>query len=417
MKNKIINISIIGNALEYYDFTIFAIFSTQIGQCFFPSHNEAAQTLLALTIFAVGFLARPFGGLVFGHIGDRYGRKLAITTSIIAMALPTFLVGVLPGYEKLGILAPLLLLILRLVQGISIGGEGPGTAIFVMEHYHGKRAGFLGGVVTASYFLGSFVATMVGLLISFYEKFSILNWRDAFIFGGLIGFLGIYLRSTATETPIFKEVLKNKRNLEVPVMALLKESKQKMILTLLLGGICGAVAYVVIVYINIFLNKTIKLDAALSFLYSMISMSSCILFLPIFGYLSDKMNHEQFFKTACYVVIIFIVPLFMLISNNMLILPSVISLGVLSAWICAPAYAIMLKLFSVEQRYSGIGFSFNLGLALFGGTTPIIATFLTQKSGLTYSPALYLMALIIAFIGYDTIINKEIKIADSALQY
>ncbi len=399
MKSKILTASIIGNALEYYDFTIYAVFSVEIGKLFFPKQDDFAQLFLSLAVFAVGFLMRPLGAIFFGHIGDRLGRKRALTLSIGCMAIPTFAIGCMPGFEVIGLWAPALLVLCRLIQGISIGGEGAGSAIFILEHNKNIGFGTLGGIITASNFIGAFIATLVGLGITHLTS-SAVGWRYAFILGGLLGMVGFYLRIRATETPVFEALAVNKHIVKIPLLKALKENPKPVLLSVCLGGIAGSAAYIILAYVNLFFSRIIGLSPTESLRYAVLGMGSYILLLPIFGRLSDRVGYNKTLIQSCVGMFIFAMPVFTTMSLNhpLLNIVAIIALAALAAWNCAPAYPFMLQMFPAEQRYSGMAFSFNLGLALFGGTTPIISAYLSKLTGLSYAPSFYLMGLVSLYL-------------------
>lgn len=345
---------------------------------------------------------RPLGAILFGHMGDRRGRKRALTLSIACMALPTLAIGLMPGYGSVGLLAPLVLVLLRLIQGLSIGGEGAGAAIFILEHNQNIKIGYLGGIITSSNFIGAFFATLVGLCITYFTDSS-GYWRYAFILGGLLGGVGFYLRTKTIETPVFEALKREKEIVARPLLKALSENKKQMILSGCLGGVVGAFAYMILAFINLFFNKTIGLSPSLSLLYASLGIGSFILLLPVFGLWSDKVGFERSVVQACYSTVILAAPLFMLMSLNdpVLNIVSILVFSAMGAWICAPAYPIMLHLFPPPLRYSGIAFSFNMGIALFGGTAPILSTFLTKTTGLAYAPAFYLIGLTLLYIASD----------------
>lgn len=413
MRYKALFSSLVGNALEYYDFTIFAVFSVEIGRTFFSAEDDSLKMLLSLAVFAVGFLMRPLGAVLFGHIGDRLGRKKALTLSIACMAIPTLAIGFMPGYEALGVVAPFLLIMCRLIQGLSIGGEGAGSAIFILEHNPKLNAGYLGGVITSSNFIGAFFATLVGLGInSFFPEN--LSWRYAFILGGALGFVGFYLRAQIPETPIFETLLRENKVLKFPLIKVLSENKEQIALSLSLGGMAGAFAYIILAFMNLFFQKTVGLSPTLSLAYATCGIGGFIVFLPLFGILSDKIGYKNSLLHACYGVLVFSVPLFFLMSipEGNLNLLGLLMFAALTAWICSPAYPIMIQIFPPEQRYSGIAFGFNIGLALFGGTAPMISAYLTQITTLSYSPAFYLMGVSlfhIAVSSYTAYKQRELQ--------
>jgi len=182
--------AISGNVLEYYDFTVYAVFSLAIGQAFFPSGSQVIQTLSSLSVFAVGFIMRPIGGIIFGFIADKYGRRVSLIISMLGMTMTTFTIGLIPGYSDIGYGAPILLVMMRLIQGLCISGEGAGAAIFILEHYQNLRPGFTAGIVHASNIAGTLLASFVGIILE--QLFPELEfaWRFAFILGGIMGIIG-----------------------------------------------------------------------------------------------------------------------------------------------------------------------------------------------------------------------------------
>ena len=185
-KRKSIFLSAIsGNILEYYDFTVYAVFSLSIGQAFFPSDSQLSQTLSSLSVFAVGFLMRPIGGIVFGYIADKYGRRVSLIISMLGMTTTTFIIGFIPTYSEIGYSAPILLVIMRLIQGLCISGEGAGAAIFILEHYQNLRPGFTAGIVHASNIAGTLLASVVGIILEQLLPGLDFAWRFAFILGGI----------------------------------------------------------------------------------------------------------------------------------------------------------------------------------------------------------------------------------------
>jgi MFS transporter, MHS family, proline/betaine transporter len=328
------------------------------------------------------------------------------------MAIPTFLIGILPGYEVLGVWAPALLVLLRLIQGTSIGGEGAGSAIFVLEHNKNLKLGMVASIVTASNFVGAFCATLVGLSVSFFAL-DPSAWRWAFVFGGVLGLLGFYLRVRALETPIFQKMAEEKRTIKIPFLNLISKNKKQILLSCCLGGVTGSIAYMVLAYVNVFFNKTMGLDPSTSLFYATLGIGSFITCLPIFGFCSDRLGYHRVLVSACYAIAVLAIPLFMMMARDTLVLIPVLVLGLLGAWLCAPAYPLMLQMFSPQQRYSGIAFSFNLGIALFGGTTPIVSAFLIKKVGLNYAPSFYLVILAVLFIACYSMIYKKIPMAEN----
>lgn len=407
-KRKIVGSAILGNIVEYYDFGIYAVFAPTIGRVFFPDQEDAVmQTLLAFMVFAIGFLMRPMGGFVFGHIGDRFGRKVSLTISILGMAAATFMIGVLPGYDTIGYAAPAILIIIRLFQGLCVGGESAGVAIFVLEHLDGYKPGLIGGIVMASNMVGTLLAYFVGMgLIKFcgVEDFC---WRYGFILGGMMGLVGIYMRFQLKETPKFEERKSSHSTLARPLLEAIKKHWPRMLVIAFLGGATTAMAYTIRAYLNSFLQDSMGYSADDAIYFTTISLFVMIISMPIFGIIADHMSYRKFFYRVCYLVIFTIIPIYMLIASpeKDLLLIGIILLGLLSSAICAPAYPYAISAFEVELRYSAMAFSWNLGNAILGGTTPAISTYLAAHYG-HIAPAYYLIGLMTAFMAVSYATRK-----------
>ena len=412
-KRKIVGSAIIGNIVEYYDFGLYAVFAPTIGRLFFPKiGDDLSQTLLAFSVFAVGFLMRPLGGAFFGHIGDKLGRKVALTTSILGMALCTFFIGILPSYESIGMLAPILLVCIRLFQGLCVGGEGAAVAIFVLEHLEGYRPGLIGSIVMASNMIGTLLATFIGIGMAQFCGNLDNCWRYAFFLGGFMGMIGLCMRYQLNETPIFEE--KKKQNLIVrhPLLSAVIRQWPSMLLVLILGGVTSAVAYTIRGYLNVFFLQVMHYTQTEALYFTSLALFTMIVMLPLFGVVADKVGYKKFFYTVTWTVIIAIIPIYTLLANPDHYIPHVLSgiflLGTLAAGICAPAYPYAIKSFEVELRFSGVATSWNLGIALFGGTTPSISIFLTEKFGPT-GPAYYLMLICLTFLLIKFLTRHAIK--------
>lgn len=401
-KSKIVGSAIIGNVVEYYDFGLYAVFAPVIGELFFPKVGEGiTQTLLALALFAIGFLVRPLGGIFFGHIGDKWGRKVALTISIFGMAFCTFTIGILPTYDEIGILAPLILLVVRLFQGLCVGGEGAAVAIFVLEHLEGYRPGLIGSIVMASNMVGSLLATFMALALSHFGGVVESYWRYAFILGGLVGLVGLYMRYQLNETPIFEARKQSKVISEYPLFDVIRRHWESLLVVLFLGGVTNAVTYTIRAYFPNFFSQVMMYDQVDSLYFTALGLFCMVLFLPLFGVLADKIGYRRFFYIVCNLVVLTIIPIYYMLANDehdlSKVLVGIFLLGVLAAAICAPAYPYAIKSFEVELRFSGVASSWNVGNAVFGGTVPLISVSLTEWFGPT-APAYYLIIVCLAFM-------------------
>lgn len=384
--------AVLGNILEYYDFTVYSIFSIVIGQTFFNSEDPFIQTLSSLAVFASGFLTRPIGGIVFGYIGDRYGRKRSLICSMIGMTLPTLIIGFLPGYDTIGFFAPILLLISRLVQGFSLSGEGVGTAIFILEHYHKSHPGFITALAHSTNTIGPLLASSVGIIISKYFSHEPNAWRIAFLLGGLFGIVGFILRLKISETPIFinMSIQKSKK---APFIDVVQNSLPLMILTLTVGAVTSSIVYLVKSYINIFYVDVMKLDDLVSLQYSSYSFIILTTAMPIFGILVDIWGKKRMMIIVVISLIFLTTPALLLMASHNLCyrVLGLTLLPLLAGAVAGCSYIFIISLFSPEQRFTGVTFSFNLGIAIFGGTSAMVSRLLVEKTGLYYAPGFYIL--------------------------
>ena len=408
--NRILLTSVLGNTLEYYEFSIFAVFAVQIGQCFFPDHSSSAQILLTLTLFASGFLSRPFGSIIFGHIGDRFGRQKSLMITITGMALVTFSIGFMPSFKQIGVLAPWSLFIFRLLQGIFIGGEGAGSAVYILEHELHFKKSVIGGILISSNVAGTFLASIVGIIISKTVGLNDFSWRYAFFFGGTAGLLISYLRINLPESTDFDSI-KEVHKLQLPFVKLFTKYWRQVLLVISFGGFSASVSYMIKGYINIYFQEVLNLPAELSF---KLLMLSSILFAglpPFIGYFFCNNNNSTFIRKISLLIAITYIPSFLLMSlnNQFLLIIGIISVTTLTALICAPIYTYFMTIFPPEVRFSGIAISFNIGITFIGGSTPLISTFITKTSGLAYAPAIYVTILSIIYLALDFFLNHKIN--------
>ena len=393
-KRKSIFLSAIsGNVLEYYDFTVYAVFSIAIGKTFFPENSETIQILASLGVFAVGFVTRPIGGIIFGYIADKYGRRISLITSMLGMTIPTFIMGLIPSYAEIGYFAPVVLVIMRLMQGLCISGEGAGAAIFILEHYQNLRPGFTAGIVHASNLMGTLLATFIGMVLSYYIPSADFAWRFAFILGGVMGLAGFYIRLRVSETPIFIMLAEKKKTLKAPFLYIFKTARAAMFVTFCLGACASSVVYLVKTYINIYHCNVLHFDEITARSYLAYTTIIMIFAMPLSGHISDSIGRFRMITISTIAIIILALPCFILLSSEETVqqIIALTILALLGGMIAGSAYIFIISLFSPEQRFSGVAFSYNLGIALCGGTSAAIARWLLEITGVYYAPAFYIM--------------------------
>lgn len=410
-RNYIFLSAISGNILEYYDFTVYAVFSLAIGQAFFPEHSEITQILSSLAIFAVGFVTRPVGGIIFGYIADKHGRRVSLITSMLGMTISTFIMGLIPSYSEIGFYAPSILVLMRLLQGLCISGEGAGAAIFILEHYQHLRPGFTAGIVHASNIAGTLLATIVGIILAYFFPNFDLAWRCAFILGGVMGMFGFYIRLKVSETPIFIRLSEKKQTLKAPFLHILQNAKKSMFITFCLGAAASSVVYLIKTYINIYHSNVLHFSDTTSRIYLAYSSIIMMLSMPLSGHLSDVFGRFRMIAISAVCVLLFALPCFILLSKIGLWqqITALTMIAMLGGLIAGSAYIFIISLFSPAQRFSGVAFSYNLGIALCGGTSAAISRWLLEKTGLYYAPAFYIMLTSFIFLVVIYMMRRDIR--------
>ncbi len=413
-RRQIVWSSVIGTTVEWYDFLIYGTASALVfNKLFFPSIDPVVGTIAAFGSYAVGFLARPLGGIVFGHFGDKIGRKAMLSLTIMIMGLGTFLIGCLPTYAQIGVWAPILLVTLRLVQGIGIGGEWGGAVLMVVESVPAHRRGFFGSIVQLGYPLGVILSigafALAGLMPE--AEFLSWGWRLPFLASALLVGVGLFIRLRLHETPSFQRVKERAAVAKIPVVEILTEHPRTFLKAV--GLKVSEIAYVSIVTVFSISYVTGKLGLPRSVILNGILVAAIIeLFtIPIFGWLSDRYGRRTLFVVACLFSIVFAFPLFQLLDTRD---PTIITLTVAVALsfgqgiMFGTGAAWMSELFDARLRYSGASLGFQVGAALSGGFTPLIAAaLLTWSSGATWPISVYLIVLacvtlVAAFLSPET---------------
>ena len=376
---KTLVLAALGGALEFYDFIIYVFFAVVIGKLFFPADMpEWLRLIQTFGIFAAGYLARPLGGIVMAHFGDLLGRKRMFMLSILLMTVPTLAIGLLPTYVAIGIWAPLLLLLFRVLQGAAIGGEVPGAWVFVSEHVPQRHVGFACGVLTAGLTAGILLGSLVAMTINrMYTPEEVLSvgWRVPFIIGGVFGFVSFWLRQWLHETPVFKE-MQAKQTLakEMPVKQVLREHRGSVILTMLMTWLLSAAIVVMILMTPALFQKLYAVSPQVTLLANSIAILTLSIGCVVFGALADRFGPGRVLFAGCIMLGISSLVLYQQVSvsiENINVLYAVCGffVGVIGV---VPSTAV--KAFPAVVRFSGLSFSYNVAYAFFGGLTPIAVT-------------------------------------------
>nr|WP_208293506.1 MFS transporter [Zophobihabitans entericus] len=394
---KTLSLAALGGALEFYDFIIYVFFSLTIGHLFFP-HNmpDWLTQVQTFGIFAAGYLARPFGGIIMAHFGDLFGRKRMFTFSILMMSVPTLLIGCLPTYDSIGIAAPLLLLLMRVCQGAAVGGEIPGAWTFVAEHVPTKRVGFACGTLTAGLVVGILIGSIVSTLIHKYvsdENMLIWGWRLPFLLGGVFGICSMYLRRWLKETPIFAE-MQQRKNLDknVPVVTVLKEHKHSVVISMLLTWVLSAGIMVVILLAPTYLQKVFSVDPVVALQANSLAIIGVALGCMLFGTLADKFGFAKVLIVGCAYCIVAVGVFYFSLFNHMDYLFITYPLAGFGVGVIGCFAFFMVRGFPPTVRFSGLSFSFNMAYAIAGGLTPLMMSLLTSLVSVKAHPY-YVMIL------------------------
>lgn len=397
---KTLSLAALGGALEFYDFIIFVFFAAVIGELFFPPDiPEWLRQVQTFAIFAAGYLARPLGGIILAHFGDKVGRKKMFSLSILLMALPTLAMGALPTYASIGIAAPILMLLMRVLQGAAIGGEVPGAWVFVAEHVPEKRIGFACGTLTAGLtagiLLGSLVATVLNTTLS-PAAIRDHGWRIPFFLGGLFGLLAMYLRRWLHETPVFKQMQERKAlSDKLPLQTILASHKRGIVISMLLTWLLSACIVVVILMAPTLMQKQHAIPAALSLQANSVATIMLLIGCVIAGWLVDRFGAALTLIGGSLLLAIFSWNFFHQLGGSPEMLFVWYGLAGLSVGVVGVVPFVMVKAFPAAVRFTGISFSYNVAYAIFGGLTPISVTLMMQLTPM--APAWYVLAL--ALIG------------------
>lgn len=395
---KAIAASAIGNATEWFDYGIYAYGVTYISAAIFPGDTQNA-TLLALMTFAVSFLVRPLGGLVWGPLGDRIGRRQVLAITIVMMSGATLCVGLIPSYASIGFWAPVLLVLLRMIQGFSTGGEYGGAATFMAEYAPARRRGLLGSFLEfgtlAGFSLGALLMLSCSLLLSD-EQMNSWGWRLPFLVAAPLGLIGLYLRSRLDDTPIFRELEKaggTEKRTTTQFRDLLVGYWRPI---LQLGGLVVAlnvVNYTLISYMPTYLETSIGLSTDMSLIVPIIGQLAMMLFVPLAGHLSDRVGRKPMWWFSLIGLIVAVVPAFMLMSVNPV--GAVIGFAVLGL-LYVPQLATISStfpaMFPTQVRFAGFAIAYNVSTSLFGGTAPAVNDWLIIETGNNLVPAFFMMA-------------------------
>jgi MHS family proline/betaine transporter-like MFS transporter len=388
---RVIAAGMIGNILEWYDFAIYGYFAAQIGRYFFPHEDPVAQLLSAFGVFAIGYLLRPIGGALVGHIGDVYGRRAALIFSVTAMAISTFLVGLLPGYQSIGLLAPIGLTALRVVQGLSVGGEYTSSMVFLIEHAPEGRRGLMGALAASGSAIGMLTGSAVGAIFAASMSTAALDawgWRIPFLLGLVVGIAGYILRRYVLEAEAAKKPAR------APLVETLSDHWRVVAGFVGLSVFCAVTFYVGFVYLVSWLQTADGIPPSRALEINTFSMVVSLPVLIASGWLSDRIGRKPLMLFSSLGGIVGALPLFWLLNHPSDLLAQ---LGQLGLVFLVGVYYGALPATLVEAappgvRCTAVALGYNLCYGLFGGLSPLVATWLVERTGDEIAPAFLIMA-------------------------
>lgn len=393
--------SFMGNFVEWFDYAAYGYLATVIALTFFPQTDTTTGLLATFAVFALSFIVRPIGGLVWGHFGDKYGRRSALSWSILIMTLSTFCIGILPTYNHIGLWAPALLLLIRLMQGFSASGEYAGASAFLAEYAPEGKRGFYTSIVPASTAAGllfgaMFVAGMHALMTV--ENLHDWGWRLPFLLAAPFGLVGRYIRVHLQDSPKFLEMEQRLEAKEcathAPVRELLTVHRRAVMIGIGVTCLNAVAFYLLLSYMPTYLSTEMGMSESDSFIASTVSLATYIGLIFLMGTLSDRYGRKTMLVTASVLFLLLTFPLFGMLGNPSLlvILMIQIAFGAMLAMNDGTLPCFLAEIFPTRVRFSGFAFSFNVANAVFGGTAPFIATWLIHMTGNKMAPAWYLLA-------------------------
>lgn len=395
MKKIDVITSSLSNTLEWLDFGLFIFMAPILGSTFFPQNSVNTATVYTLMVFSVGFICRPLGGILFGHYGDTRGRTKVLRISVLIISLPTLLIGLMPSYKTIGIAAPILLISLRLIQGLSIGGEYSGVMVYLAESAPAGKRGFITSFAASGANLGFLLATLFYLLLNLWATEDTIRtwaWRLPFILAGLPGSIVIYYRYKLTETQVYKK-LRAQHRLEVkPLIAVMKYAPYQLLKIVGMTCMGSAFYYVFFGYMPTFLERFMGFPLTTALFIQSCSLIGMLFLVPLAGLCGDYFSRKKMLIVTALGIMVLVLPCFYLIqANTTLTIILALSIAViLSSLEQGNTLTAIVENCPENVRYSGIAFSFNLGTALFGGTAPLMVTLLTETFN-SLVPSYYLI--------------------------
>ena len=396
---KVLIASLTGSAIEWFDYFLYGTAAALVfNKIFFPMVDPVIGLILSYLSFSLTFFIRPIGGVLFAHIGDRIGRKKTLVLTLSLMGGATVMIGLLPTYEMIGLWAPALLILMRIIQGMGIGGEWGGALLLAYEYAPEKRKGFFGSIPQAGVTIGMLMATFIVSLMTLFseEDFLSWGWRIPFLLSSVLVLLGLWIRKDIDETPDFQKVKASGQVAKAPLRDTLKHHWREVLIAAGLKVVETAPFYIFSTFVVSYATSTLTYQKSQALEAVTLGALVATIMIPLMGLLSDKVGRQRMYAISVFVLGLFIVPWFMLLNTGTtwgIVLATVIAFGVLWAPVTAVLGTLCSEIFSANVRYTGITLGYQLGAALAGGTAPLTATGLLAKYDGDWVPVAWYLAV------------------------
>lgn len=423
LEKKVLIASLIGSSIEWFDYFLYGTVAALVfNQMFFHSDDPAVGLMLAYASFALAFFIRPLGGVIFSHIGDKIGRKKTLVLTLSLMGGATVLMGFLPTYDNIGAAAPILLILLRLIQGIGLGGEWGGALLLAVEYAPKNRRGFFGSIpqmgVTIGMLLGTLALSIMTLLPE--EAFLSWGWRVPFILSALLVFFGLWIRKGIDETPSFKKAQEKGEIAKIPFVETMRSHWKEVLIAVGAKVVETAPFYIFGTFIVSYATTQLGFSRTVTLNAVTIATVITTILIPIMGKLSDKIGRKKLYVGGTVLMMLYAFPYFWLLHQGsavLLVVATILGLGIIWAPITAVLGTMFSEIFKSNVRYTGITLGYQIGAALAGGTAPLVATALLNAYDNSYVPvALYIMlAAAISLIAISSVRDRSNQDLDSDL--
>ncbi|EPT6933036.1 MFS transporter [Cronobacter malonaticus] len=399
---KVLIASLTGSAIEWFDYFLYGTAAALVfNKIFFPMVDPVIGLILSWLSFSLTFFIRPIGGVFFAHIGDRIGRKKTLVLTLSLMGGATVMIGLLPDYETIGIWAPVLLILMRIIQGMGIGGEWGGALLLAYEYAPEKRKGFFGSIPQAGVTIGMLMATFIVSLMTLFSEAQFLawGWRIPFLFSAVLVLLGLWIRRGIDETPDFQQAKRTGQLSKTPLRVTVRHHWREVLIAAGLKVVETAPFYIFSTFVVSYATTTLAYEKSQALESVTLAALVATVLIPLMGLLSDKIGRKRMYAVSVMLLGAFIVPWFMLLDTSTtwgIVLATVIAFGVLWSPITAVLGTLCSEIFHARVRYTGITLGYQLGAALAGGTAPLIATGLLAHSGGDWTPVAWYLAVTVA---------------------